>query len=269
MSGTKASDFTHIFRARDIDALLSNLESGAMRPNIDFCIVDNPQSGGDPLQYALLYSACYFEWPEAVALLVKHMATLPKAVDLDMDAFDTPHELLVERTSTRMGHPNPSVLHYMIALLGENEDIDARLDGGFRGTALMFAAQAGYVHGARLLVEKYKANPMLSLQDESKQKKRKRGDGGAGGSNEVITRKYVSALDYALESLCDEAYPRCEEGEALSKKRDAIERLTAMVEYLREFERKDWFGFGTDDEDEDDEDEGGRRRYYNCGADSP
>jgi hypothetical protein len=246
-SSRRTSDFTHVFEARDAKALSELLASGHMRVNGDHCVVNVPQASSTEQQKCgLLYWACYHEWAEGIALLMRHGAN-PYLLDLTMDTWITPRDVLVQKLKavSSAGAQTPSLealYYYMLALLGGNHekttpfDVDApfhKMPGSsaFKGTALMYAAQEGYVHGAQLLVDKYEADPILSLPSEHEQHVgKKRGRQPQLG---------VSAMDYALKALFAmvRSNPEEKEEEDAAQKQKKMEQLMATVEYLRTFDQ--------------------------------
>jgi hypothetical protein len=241
-SPQRTSDFTHVFEARDVKALSELLASGDMRVNRDHCVMNAPHaSSTEQHKYGLLYWVCYFQWAEGIVMLMRHGAN-PYLLDLTMDTSVTPRDVLVQKLKEASGAQTvgrqtpPEALYYMLTMLGGNHgkttlfDVDAPFkkmptSSAFKGTALMYAAQEGYVHGAQLLVDKYQADPLLSLPAEHHVGKKRSRQPQLG----------VSAMDYALKALFAVVRSNPDEGDAVQKEK--MEQLMAMVEYLRTFDQ--------------------------------
>ena len=90
------------------------------------------------------------------------------------------------------------------------------------------------LHGAQLLVDKYEADPILSLPAEHEHQHhhvgKKRGRQPQLG---------VSAMDYALKALFAmvRSNPEEKEEEEAAQKQKKMEQLMATVEYLRTFDQ--------------------------------
>jgi hypothetical protein len=112
----------------------------------------------------------------------------------------------------------------------------------------MYAAQEGYVHDegyahrAQVLVDKYWADPLLSLPADHHGSKKHRRQQHLG----------VAAMDDSLKSSFAVVRLNLEEGYAIQKtKTERIEQLIVTVEYLRTFKLA--YMINQDEADDDEE----------------
>jgi len=237
-SSSNGTDRTLLFEARDVKTLAALLASGEMNVQLDF-----GTSADGQIKYGLLSWACVFEWAEGIALLMTHDAN-PDLVDLGMDSVLSPREILKSKFKDLPSDDYQQLhsLEYMLALIGGAPGTKFRVDKPFTRipssrshmSALLYAAQEGYLHGAELLVEKYDADPLLSFPvhdvDDILLKRKREGHECTPG---------LSAMDYALKTYHEAVLSNGteEDSEAVEKKKERVEQLYALMEYLRDFER--------------------------------